>query len=190
VRVGSLSACTGAESGALRFQAGVFEGCNGTSWTRLGGTTAHLAATSYSTSLGYTATTWTGVHTVAPFTVRFSNAITLSNSTMTFPQAGVYFVSFNTNNWGNNVYLGFRLRKTNGTPSTLVQRTSFQGVQGPNASDEAQGTFTALITVAANDTVDLQYAVKVNTATSGWGASNPLDGDDMGTASLDVFRIQ
>lgn len=135
-------------------------------------------------SLNWSATTWTDFHTVATdFTSSIAPGnITLSGSTFTVTNAGVYYWISNFNCFGNNGwYVGWRISGSNGT---LLQQTNYSVI------DQGPGVVAGLINLSAGESFKFQYAGKYgggNPAT--WGPTNPLDGENMRTGNITIYKI-
>lgn len=148
---------------------------------------AYLASFSQQTPVVWSSTTWTGVSNVLSFTDRFNKGITRSGSTLTFAQGGLYRIHFNANGYGYNLYLGLRLRRLSGMATTLLQRVTYSGANRIN--DQPTGVLSGLFRVSAGDVVDFQYAISGG-PTSTWTAINPLDGEIMNTAELEITSVE
>jgi hypothetical protein len=148
----------------------------------------HFLSASATTGVSsWSSTTWTPVSSIIGLGVDEAAGLTFDGDTITFPQAGHYFIHFDANTYGNNRYVGWRLRHTVGGSATLLQRTNYTGAS--STPDQSPGSLTGIFEVGAGDEVQLQYAIKSG-ATAGWGSLNPLDGEDMVTSRLTVFRIR
>lgn len=134
-------------------------------------------------SLLFNATTWTDFHVVpSNFTDTIQNGITRSGSMFTVDQTGLYHFHSFFNVWSSGVeYYGFRLSGSNGT---LLQRTS--------AANTGSGApiLQGIVQLDSGTTFKLQYCAKTSGGSpSTWNVNDPLDGENMRTGEISIFRI-
>lgn len=127
-------------------------------------------------------TSWTDFTNVATgFQDRIVNNISRSASTWTVSKAGYYSWHSDFNFSISNGYLAFRL---SGSSGTLIQQTSYDDA----GSAVGNGRLDGIIFLNSGSSFKLQYVRKLNTAGT-WGVTDPIDGENMVTGRISVFRI-
>lgn len=127
-------------------------------------------------------TTWTDFTNIASgFQDRIRNGISRSASTWFVSKDGYYAWHSDFNYAMSTGYLAFRL---SGSAGSIIQQTSYD-----NASDAASNArLDGIISLTSGNSFRLQYVR--NTGTAGtWNVSNPIDGENMVTGRVTVFRI-
>ena len=133
-------------------------------------------------SLTWTATSWTDFSTVpGNFVDTIQNGITRSGSTFTVSATGYYGFHSSFVYQASSRYIGFRLSGSNGT---LLQQVGWEGTDNGVAVPRLHGT----VFLTSGSSVRLQYATKGGT-TATWAPSDPLDGENMRTGNVTMFRI-
>ena len=155
---------------------------------KVSGTVTQSVPMIYSTStnsITQIPTTWTSMSSLVTLSDNVASGISRTNSTFTFPTPGVYFVMATLVYVNNSAsqYVGMRMRRTNGIPTTLVQNTSWAA-----ATTGSQAILQGLMSIAANDTVDFQH-IASGTASIGWGSTN-LGGENTVTVSITIYKMQ
>ena len=133
-------------------------------------------------SLQWGSTTWADFHTVVGnFTDSLQNGITRSDSTFTVVSGGLYYFQSDFNYLNPAGYTAWRLSGSNGT---IIQRTKYGG------DDGSGGILTGIFSAVANETFKFQYAWKNNVGyVSIWIPTDPIDGENMRTGVINIFRI-
>jgi hypothetical protein len=132
-------------------------------------------------SLNWTATVWTDFTAVpGNFFDVIQNGITRSGATFTVNTTGYYYWRSTFNFAGASRYIGFRLSGSNGT---LLQRTTFDG----NVADN-DAMVEGVVQLNSGSTFKLQYCT-VNGSSNTWGVLDPLNGENMRTGHITMFRI-
>jgi hypothetical protein len=154
---------------------------------KVSGTVTQSGPMIYSTStssITQIPTTWTSISSLVTLSDNLASGISRTNSTFTFPTAGVYFVMATLVYVNNSAsqYVGLRMRRTNGTPTTLVQNTSWAA-----ATTGSQAILQGLMSISANDTVDFQH-IASGSASIGWGSTN-LGGENTVTVSITIYKM-
>ena len=135
-------------------------------------------------SLQWNSTTWADFHTVpGNFTDSLQNGITRSDSTFTVVSGGLYYFQSDFSYYNFGSYTAWRLSGSNGT---IIQQTHFAG----GAPDGTGGILTGIFSAVANETFKFQYAWKNSTGySSTWIPTDPIDGENMRTGVINIFRI-
>lgn len=133
-------------------------------------------------SLTWDSTTWSDVHNKLTLTNTAIAGIQRTNSTLTIAATGNYMVGLTATGYGTGMYLVFRLRRTSGTPATLLKSTGYS----TGTSQSAPTTMTGIISATAGDTIDIEYAIS-GTAAAFNGAT--IDSEVTGLFTFGMHKI-
>lgn len=136
-------------------------------------------------SLLWNSTTWASVTDVVTFFSESSTntGIIRSGSTFTVSSSGRYYWNslFNTYALAGGANIGFRL---SGSSGTIIQHAAF------NNADQGPGVLQGILDLQAGESFTLEYAFKsTGGAASAWVPNDPLDGENMRTGEITMFRI-
>lgn len=142
---------------------------------------SHVTATISAPS----STTWAGIDAIIDLVDEVTHAeIARSTDSFTFSRAGTYRIDYSMNYaTSSGGFVGLRLRRTSGTPATLLKRVVYQQDSADYNTADLRGIFT----VSAGDVLQLQYCRSSGTGAA-FGAVT-VDGEAMSLARLTIELV-